>query len=105
MRGLMYKNFLLFRIELAVVGVLQLFISATVLLTTLAEINTPQGTLLLYGCMFIILSFIESGLFAPDEKPSARSCWASRSQPSGRSSCWAARRRSSTASTGRPWRR
>lgn len=73
MRGLMYKNFLLFRIELVVVGVLQLFISATVLLTTLAEINTPQGTLLLYGCMFLILSFIESGLFAPDESPAARS--------------------------------
>ncbi|MBQ3256860.1 MAG: ABC-2 transporter permease [Oscillospiraceae bacterium] len=69
----MYKNFLLFRIELVVVGVLQLFISATVLLTTLAEINTPQGTLLLYGCMFLILSFIESGLFAPDESPAARS--------------------------------
>lgn len=73
MSGLMYKNLLLFRMELLVIGILQLFISATVLLTTLAEINTPQGTLLLYGCMFLILSFIESGLFAPDESPATRS--------------------------------
>lgn len=73
MAGLMYKNFLLYRIELIVIGVLQLFISATVLLTGIAEIGSPEGTLLLYGCMFLIIGFIESGLFAPDEKQSARS--------------------------------
>ena len=72
MVGLMYKNFLLYRIELIVIGVLQLFISATVLLTGIAEIGSPEGTLLLYGCMFLIIGFIESGLFAPDEKQSAR---------------------------------
>ena len=73
MSGLMYKNPLLFRMELLVIGILQLFISATVLLTGCTGFGSPQGTLLLYSCMFLILSFIESGLFAPDESPFARS--------------------------------
>ena len=72
MAGLMYKNFLLYRVELMVIGVLQLFISATVLLTGIAEIGSPEGTLLLYGCMFLIIGFIESGLFEPDEKTNVR---------------------------------
>ena len=72
MAGLMYKNFLLYRTELIVIGVLQLFISATVLLTGITDTGSPQGTLLLYGCMFLMLGFVESGLFAPDEKQSAR---------------------------------
>ncbi len=73
MSGLMYKNFLLFRMELLVIGILQVFISGTVLLTTLTGMGSPAGTLAMYLCMFLILSFIESGLFAPDESPVARS--------------------------------
>ena len=72
MAGLMYKNFLLYRIELIVIGVLQLFISATVLLTGITGASSPQGTLILYGCMFLMLGFVESSLFAPDEKQTAR---------------------------------
>ena len=72
MAGLMYKNFLLYRLELIVIAVVQLFMSATALLTGLMGSN-PGGNLLLYGCMFLIIGFIESGLFAPDEKQSARS--------------------------------
>lgn len=72
MAGLMYKNFLLYRIELIVIGVLQLFISATVLLTGITGTGSPEGTLLLYGCMFLIIGYMESGLFAPDEKQTAR---------------------------------
>ena len=73
MRGLMYKNFLLFRMELLVIGILQLLISATVLLITCTGMGSPAGTLAMYLCMFLVLSFIESGLFAPDESPAARS--------------------------------
>ena len=62
MAGLMYKNFLLYRMELLFIGVLQLFISATVLLTGISGSGSPEGTLLLYGCMFLIIGFIESGL-------------------------------------------
>lgn len=72
MAGLMYKNFLLYRVELIVIGALQLFISATVLLTGITDSGSPEGTLLLYGCMFLIIGYIESGLFAPDEKQTAR---------------------------------
>ena len=72
MAGLMYKNFLLYRIELIVIGVFQLFISATVLLTGITGTSSPQGTLILYGCMFLMLGFVESSLFAPDEKQTAR---------------------------------
>ena len=72
MAGLMYKNFLLYRAELAVIGVLQLFISAMVFLTGITGTGSPQGTLILYGCMFLMLGFVESGLFAPDEKQTAR---------------------------------
>ena len=72
MAGLMYKNFLLYRLELIVIAVVQLFISATALLTGLMGSN-PGGNLLLYGCMFLLIGFFESGLFAPDEKQSARS--------------------------------
>ena len=72
MAGLMYKNLLLYRMELIVIGVLQLFISTTVLLTGITDSGSPEGTLLLYGCMFLIIGYIESGLFAPDEKQSAR---------------------------------
>lgn len=73
MRGLLYKNLILFRMELLCIAVLQITISATVLLTTLTGMNSPEGTLILYLCMFLILSFIESGLFAPDENPATRS--------------------------------
>ena len=60
MAGLMYKNFLLYRVELMVIGVMQLFISTTVLLTGIAEIGSPEGTLLLYGCMFLIIGYIRN---------------------------------------------
>ena len=72
MAGLMYKNFLLYRLELIVIAVVQLFMSATALLTGLMGSN-PGGNLLLYGCMFLLIGFFESGLFAPDEKQSVRS--------------------------------
>lgn len=72
MAGLMYKNLLLYRMELIVIAALQLFISATVLLTGITGSGSPEGTLLLYGCMFLIIGYMESGLFAPDEKQSAR---------------------------------
>lgn len=72
MAGLMYKNFLLYRMELIVIAVLQLFISTTVLLTGITGTGSPQGTLTLYGAMFLLLGFMESGLFAPDEKQTAR---------------------------------
>jgi len=72
MAGLMYKNFLLYRLELIVIGVMQLFISATVLLSGITDSGSPEGTLLLYGCMFLVIGYMESGLFAPDEKQSAR---------------------------------
>ena len=72
MAGLMYKNFLLYRMELIVAAVLQLFISATVLLTGITDTGSPQGTLLLYGSMFLLIGYLESGLFAPDEKQTAR---------------------------------
>ena len=68
----MYKNFLLYRLELIVIAVVQLFMSATALLTGLMGSN-PGGPLLLYGCMFLLIGFFESGLFAPDEKQSVRS--------------------------------
>ena len=61
MAGLMYKNLLLYRMELIVIGVLQLFISTTVLLTGITDSGSPEGTLLLYGCMFLIIGYIESG--------------------------------------------
>lgn len=72
MAGLMYKNLLLYRTELIVVGALQLLISATVLLTGIMGSVSPGGTLVLYCCMFLTIGFTESGLFAPDEKQSAR---------------------------------
>lgn len=72
MAGLMYKNFLLYWMELIVILVVQLFISATVLLTGITGMGSPEGTLLLYGCMFLIVGYIESGLFASEENRSAR---------------------------------
>ena len=73
MGGLMYKNFLIYRVELAVAAVLQLFVSGAVLLTALAGTCSPQGNLLLYGCVFLITGFMKNGLFAPDEKQPVRS--------------------------------
>ena len=73
MSGLMYKNLILFRMELVFILILQAMISATVLLTACTGMSSPEGTLLLYLCMFLILAFIESGLFAPDEGSATRS--------------------------------
>ena len=73
MAGLMYKNFRLYRVALIVIGALQLLISGTVLLIGTSGSASPEETLLLYGCMFLMTGFFESGLFAPDETQSARS--------------------------------
>lgn len=73
MAGLMYKNFLLYWVELIVIAVFQMFVSATVLLTGIADMGSLEGTLLLYGAMFLLTGFFESGLFASDETRSARS--------------------------------
>lgn len=71
MAGLMYKNFLLYRLELLVLGVFQLLVSAAAILGGLAGVM--GSTIILYGCMFLLTGFVETGVFAPDEKQSVRS--------------------------------
>ena len=71
MAGLMYKNFLLYRMELLVLGAFQLLVSTAASLCGIS--GTAGGTTVLYGCMFLLTGLVETGLFAPDEKQSARS--------------------------------
>lgn len=72
MGGLLYKNLLLYRVELILVAVFQLVISGTVLLNCLSGMASRMAHLLLYGALLLMTGFMESGLFAPDEKPAAR---------------------------------
>lgn len=72
MRGLLYKNFLLYRIELIVIGCIQLVASATVLFMTGAEIYNPDEimffSMALYYCVFLLSGLFEQLMFHPDEK-------------------------------------
>lgn len=72
MRGLLYKNFLLYRIELIVIGCIQLVASATVLFMTCAEIYNPDEimffSMALYYCVFLLSGLFEQLMFHPDEK-------------------------------------
>lgn len=70
MRGLLYKNFLLYRVELIVIGCIQLVASATVVLlaagSRLSEyINISY--MALYFCVFLCSGLFESMMFTPDE--------------------------------------
>lgn len=71
MSGLLYKNFFLYRIELIVIGVLQIICSFTVILNS-AQTGGSEETMLLnmivHFNMFFLTSLFDSGLFANDEK-------------------------------------
>lgn len=71
MAGLMYKNFRLYWLELLVLGAFQLFVSSAAILGGLS--GATGITPILYGGMFLLSGLVESGLFAPDERQSARS--------------------------------
>ena len=78
MRGLLYKNFFHYRIELIVFAVFQAICTLTVLLlasanngkTDAMENMIMNGTLT-YAITFFLTGFFESGLFSHDEKPAA----------------------------------
>lgn len=71
MRGLLYKNFLLYRIDLIVIGCIQLIASAAAILVAVDNFS-PEETMFLsmviYFCVFIISGLFEQQMFAPDEK-------------------------------------
>lgn len=72
MRGLLYKNFLLYRIGIIVIGCFQAIISVLVLIMTAAEVITPEGimgySLEAYFLVFLLSGLIEQQMFTPDEK-------------------------------------
>lgn len=70
MRGLLYKNFLLYRVDLIVIGCIQFIVSVTAIL--LAAGNFPPEeklffSMALYFCVFLTSGLFEQQLFAPDE--------------------------------------
>ena len=70
MRGLLYKNFLLYRIELIVIGCIQLIASLTAIFLAagnrISEYTTVSYTVL-YFCVFLLSGLFESMMFTPDE--------------------------------------
>lgn len=72
MRGLLYKNFLLYRIEIIVIGCFQAVVSATVLFMTVSDTYSYQErmgfSIALYFLMFLFSNLFEQQMFIPDEK-------------------------------------
>lgn len=72
MRGLLYKNFLLYRIGIIVVGCFQAIVSAMVLFMTAADLYEPEERMLfsmeLYFLVFLFSGLLEQQMFSPDEK-------------------------------------
>lgn len=72
MRGLLYKNFLLYRVDLIVIGCIQFIASATAILMSAAGIYNSEDIMLfsmtLYFCVFITSVLFEQQIFEPDEK-------------------------------------
>ena len=78
MRGLLYKNFLLYRIDLIVIACIQLIVSLTVIIMSVTNVNTAEEitvySTVLYFSVFIVSDLFEQQMFAPDEKKSV-SCF------------------------------
>lgn len=72
MRGLLYKNFLLYRIGIVVIGYFQAIVSAMVLIMTAADLYGSEERMFfsigLYFLVFILAGLLEQQMFAPDEK-------------------------------------
>lgn len=72
MRGLLYKNFLLYRIGIIVIGCFQVVSSATVLIMTVADLYAPDERMMfsmwLYFLVFLLAGLLEQWTFMPDEK-------------------------------------
>lgn len=72
MRGLLYKNFLLYRICIVVIGCFQAVVSATVLIMTAADVYAPEERMVysmgLYFIVFLLSGLLEQQMFASDEK-------------------------------------
>lgn len=72
MRGLLYKNFLLYRIEIIVLGCFQAIVSALVIFMTAADLYNPEErmgfSMGLYFLVFLFSGLIEQQMFIPDEK-------------------------------------
>ena len=72
MSGLMYKNFLLYRLEWILLAVFQLLVSMAVIFTWVTSNGSPAGNLLMYFFLFVISGIVESNLFASEEKTVSR---------------------------------
>lgn len=74
MRGLLYKNFLLYRFCIIVIGCFQAVVSAAVLAMTAADLYGAEDrmffSMALYYLVFLLSSLLEQQLFTPDEKKS-----------------------------------
>lgn len=72
MRGLLYKNILLYRIDIVVIGCFQAVSSAMVLVMTVTDSYAPEErmmfSMLLYFLVFLLTGLLEQQIFAPDEK-------------------------------------
>lgn len=72
MRGLLYKNFLLYRIGIVVIGCFQAIVSAMVMIMTAADLYAPEERMMfsmwLYFLVFLLAGLLEQQMFAPDEK-------------------------------------
>lgn len=72
MRGLLYKNFLLYRNGIIVIGCFQAIVSVLVLVMTSGNVfisETIMGySLIAYFLVFLLSSLIEQQMFTPDEK-------------------------------------
>lgn len=72
MRGLLYKNFLLYRTGIIFIGCFQAVASAMILIMTAANFYTDEErtgfSLELYFLVFLLSSLIEQQMFTPDEK-------------------------------------
>lgn len=71
MRGLLYKNFFFYRIDMIVIGILQLVVSAGVLVITAMLSHQPEEAMgiamAFYFCMFFCSGLFEFQMFLPDE--------------------------------------
>lgn len=72
MRGLLYKNFFLYRICIVVIGCFQAVVSAMVLIITAADLYGPEEitgySMGLYFLVFLLSGLLEQQIFTADEK-------------------------------------
>ena len=72
MRGLLYKNFLLYRIGIVVIGCFQAVVSAMILCMTATDLYRPEErtgfSMGLYFLVFLFSGLLEQQMFTPDEK-------------------------------------